>query len=174
MNILTNNLVLRAIEKQDNALLLQLINDPETERMLGGWSFPSSSAHQENWFSSIVDDPATLRCILAEKERPEKAIGTVILSDIDMKNGTAEIHIKLAESGRGKGYGSEAITALVQYSFSELRIHCIYARVNDYNEASKRLFKKCGFEEEGVLRDRFYKSGRYVNVLSFSIINGEL
>ena len=42
MNIYGKSIVLRAISESDASLLLQMINDPETERMLGGSSFPVS------------------------------------------------------------------------------------------------------------------------------------
>ena len=41
--------ILRAIEQKDFQLLLDLINDPETEYMLGGWSFPVSQQMQMDW-----------------------------------------------------------------------------------------------------------------------------
>ena len=38
MNIVGERIILRAIEEQDNEILLELINDPKTERMIGGYS----------------------------------------------------------------------------------------------------------------------------------------
>lgn len=170
MNIIGDKVVLRAINASDNEMLLEMINDPETERMLGGSSRPLSLENQLQWFNSLKNDEHILRCIVETKES-DKAIGTVILSDIDQKNGSAQIHIKLSPHGvRGKGYGTDAINAMVGYAFGELRLHSVYAEVLAYNTVSQKVFEKCSFEKDGVLRSRVYKNGQYVDVISYSII----
>lgn len=173
MNIKGEKIILRAIEQRDCQLLLELINDQETEYMLGGWSFPVSYQMQLDWISKLGKDIHTLRCIL-ESIDDKIALGTIILSEIDYKNGNAEVQIKIANNGvRGKGYGYDAISTIVKYAFSELRLNCIYARVSSHNEASKNLFIKCGFIEEGILRKRIYKAGKFIDVVILSILKEE-
>lgn len=169
MNIYGEHIVLRAITEEDAQLLLQMINDPDTERMLGGSSFPVSLSAQQSWIQRQTGNNDVLRCIIAERSREEIGLGTVILTDIDQKNGSAQVHIKLGvEKCRGKGYGSDALMTIVKYAFEEMRLHCIYADVLEYNTASQKLFEKCGFHKDGLLRGRVYKSGKYVNVITYS------
>lgn len=170
MNILGEKTVLRAIEPADNALLLELINDPGTEKMLGGSSFPVSETAQSKWICEQIGRTDVLRCIVADKNTPKEGVGTVILSDIDRKNGTAQVHLKLIEVGRGKGYGTDALKAMVGYAFRQMRLHCVYAHVLEYNKASRKLFEKCGFQREGLLRSRAFKDGEYVDMVSYSMI----
>lgn len=168
MNIQGKNVVLRAISMKDANLLMELINDAETEKMLGGSSFPVSLEVQEKWIAAQTGRTDVLRCIVALKEN-EEGIGTVILSDIDTKNGVAQVHIKMdKQRGRGKGYGSDALNTIVNYAFGEMRLNCIYADVLEYNTVSQKLFEKCGFLRDGVLRSRVFKGGRYINVVSYS------
>lgn len=163
-----NGILLRAVEESDNAMLLSLINDPDTEMMLGGSSWPVSEAEQLKWFEHQERSRDVLRCIVALKENG-KAIGTIILSDIDQKNATGHIHIKMSkDGGRGKGYGTDAVNTMVQYAFEELRLNCIYANILSYNEASIKLFERCGFKRDGVLRQRVFKKGRFVDMLAYS------
>lgn len=146
-----DKVVLRAVEESDNAMLLSLINDPDTEMMLGGSSWPVSEAEQLKWFEHQERSRDVLRCIVALQE-DGKAIGTIILSDIDQKNATGHIHIKMSKDGvRGKGYGTDAVNTMVQYAFEELRLNCIYANILSYNETSIKLFERCGFKKDGVL-----------------------
>lgn len=172
MNIIGDRIYLRAVELSDKEMLLDIINDEQTEYELGGWSFPISDLNQEEWIKSLKPDYKTLRCVIVNKE-DDKAIGTVILSDIDYKNGTAEIHIKLGKQIRSKGYGAETINLITGYAFNELRLHCIYAHINSYNENSQKLFEKCGFVREGILRERIFKKGNYHNVYSYSLLKGD-
>lgn len=173
MNIYGEKTVLRAIEPADKDLLLELINDPNTEKMLGGSSFPVSAAAQAKWIADQTGRNDILRCIVADRDNPEKGVGTVILSDIDYKNGVAQVHIKLGADCRGKGYGTDALNAVVDYAFRQMRLHCVYAHVLEYNEVSQKLFQKCGFRREGRLRARAYKNGAYVDAISYSIVNDD-
>ena len=173
MNIYGEKTVLRAIEPADKSLLLELINDPKTEKMLGGGSFPVSEAGQAKWIADQTGRTDVLRCIVADQSNPEQGIGTVILSDIDYKNGVAQVHVKLAATCHRNGYGSDALKALVNYAFKEMRLNCVYAHVLSYNEPSQKLFCKCGFQKEGILRSRTYKDGKYVDTISYSILNNE-
>lgn len=170
MNINGQNVILRAIEPKDNEMLLKMINDEETEYMLGGWSFPVSQKKQEDWVNSLNNETNTLRCAIDIKD---SAVGVVMLTDIDYKNGSAEVHIKLSTDRRGKGYGTDALKAIVGYAFTELRLKCVFARVSQHNVASQSLFKKCGFSEEGILKCRVFKKGKYIDVISFSIISNK-
>lgn len=174
MNIYGEKTVLRAIEPADKGLLLELINDPNTEKMLGGSSFPVSEAGQAKWIADQIGRNDVLRCIVADRNTPDQGIGTVILSDIDQKNGVAQVHVKLAATGQRKGYGTDALKTLVDYAFKQMRLNCVYAHVLSYNEPSQKLFRKCGFQKEGILRARAYKDGNYVDTISYSILNDEV
>ena len=174
MNIQGNKVILRALESRDNQMLLELINDPETERMLGGSSFPVSAESQAKWLTNQANSGNTLRCAIVPLDDMSEAVGTIILSNIDYRNGTAQIHIKMSkENGRGKGYGTDAVTALTGYAFKELRLNCLYADILEYNLPSQKLFTKCGYTLDGVLRARVYKDGEYVNVMSYAIVRNE-
>ena len=173
MNLFGDKVILRAIEGSDKDMFLSMINDPETEKMLIGMSYPVSVMEQEKWISSQVGVKSVLRCVVADREAPERGLGTVILSDVDTKNGTAKVHIKLLRDIRGKGYGTDALRTMVRYAFDELRINCIYADNLSYNIASQKLFEKVGFKKEGVLRARVYKNGAYADLFSYSLLRDE-
>ena len=171
MNIIGEKVLLRAIEETDKEMFLNLINDPETEKMLGGSSFPVSAIEQEKWIKNQAGNKTNLRCVIAEKSKEELGLGTIILTDVDYKNGTAQAHIKMLKGeGRGKGFGTDALKTLVEYAFAELRLNCIYAEVLSYNNISQRLFEKCGFHRDGVLRARAYKDNGYNDVILYSIL----
>lgn len=169
MYIYGEKILLRALEERDNEMLRGMMNDPETEKMVFGTSWPVSQSDQQKWFAGLKNDSGTLRCAVEDRESAQ-AIGTMILSDIDQKNGTAEIHIKLTRDARGKGWGTDCVKTAVRYAFRELRLNCVFANILSYNVSSRRLFEKCGFVQEGVLRSRIYKDGRFVDVCAYSIL----
>lgn len=172
MYIYGDKILFRALEGRDNELLRTLINDPETEKMVFGASWPVSESDQQRWLTSLSPRADMLRCMVEDRNTGE-ALGTVILSDIDQRNGTAELHIKLAGTARGKGYGTDCVRTAVSYAFRELRLNCVFANILSYNIASRRLFEGCGFTLDGILRSRAYKGGRYVDVCAYSILCGD-
>lgn len=163
--------LLRAIELEDAEILRGMINDSSMEKMMWGHSFPVSKYQQNEWIHNLSNDQSAFRAMI---EVDGKTIGTIILSNIDMKNGNAEVHIKLAKKGeRGKGYGSDAVLALLEYAFNELRLHCVYCRIKADNEISKKMVEKCGFIKEGCLRSRVFKNGVYADFFEYSILQSE-
>lgn len=175
MNIWGDKVILRAITMSDADLLVNLMNDPDTQKMLGGHSFPVSLEEQQKWISAQIGRNDILRCIVADKGSIEIGVGTIILSDIDYINGVAQVHIKMdKDTGRGKGYGTDALKAVVKYAFNEMRLNCIYADVLAYNEISQKLFQKVGFTRDGVLRARAFKNGHHFDVYSYSILRDEI
>lgn len=172
MNIIGSRIFLRAIELEDSEMLMEIINDETIERELGGWSFPVSEINQHDWIKSLKPNEHILRCIIVVADTAQ-TIGTVMLTNIDYKNGNAEIHIKIRKSCFGKGYGTETIKLVSNYGFEELRLNCIYSHVNSSNKISQKLFEKCGFSKEGVLRARIFKQGEFDNVCVYSILKGE-
>ena len=116
-----------------------------------------------------------LRCTIVLRDNIDEGLGTIILSDVDNKNGVACVHIKMdKEKGRGKGYGTDALKAIIRYTFNEMRLNCICANVLEQNVLSQRLFEKCGFVKEGILRSRVYKNGHFINMISYSILKNDL
>ncbi|MGM0889314.1 MAG: GNAT family N-acetyltransferase [Bacillota bacterium] len=174
MNILDNNIILRAIEIEDMQLLKDMINDPQIEKMVVGWSFPVSASQQLNWINSLGNDKSNIRFIIELDSLGP--VGLASLSNIDFKNDTATINIKLKNDDglKQKGLGYKVITLMIDYAFNQLNLNCLIASILKYNAASQKLFEKCGFSLEGTLRNRVFKNGAYQDLLSYSLLRSDL
>ena len=172
MNILGKKVVLRAIEMEDCELIRNMFNDPEIESLVGGWAFPLSLFAQEKWLDKHYNDRNALRLVIDTKE--DGVVGILTLTDIDWKNRRAVIGVKLAsKSNRSKGYGTDALMAIMRYVFDELGFHRLDADRLAANQVSERMLTKCGFVEEGIKRDYIYKSGEYSDLVEASILAAE-
>lgn len=173
MNLIKDNITLRAIEQEDGSLLKELINDPEIESMVVGWSFPVSTEQQSNWISNQANSNSTVRFVIDVKN--VGGVGIVSLSGIDFKNRTAVLNVKIKNEDkiRNKGIGYESINMLIDYAFNQLNMNCLIASILEYNIPSQRLFEKCGFVKEGTLRKRVYKNGKYHDLLSYSLLRSD-
>ena len=101
----------------------------------------------------------------------DEVVGLIDLFDFDPKNKRAGLGIVIKNSDNyNQGIGNEAINLLINYSFSSLDIHQIFANVIEDNEASLHVFKKLGFEQIGVKKDWIFTNGSYKNEVLFQKI----
>ncbi len=66
------------------------------------------------------------------------------------ENGSVTIGYLISESSRKKGYGSEAVAAMVQWAESHEDVFFVDADVESDNTASQKLLEKCKFGKHGV------------------------
>lgn len=112
------------------------------------------------WFRTISCDSNNLRFVI-ETEK-DGAVGLATLGPIDWKNKSAFHGIKLARlEHRSKGIGTDSVMALMRYAFDELGLHRIEGEWIKENTASKRLYTKCGWKEEGTKRESVFKGGQF-------------
>ncbi len=71
---------------------------------------------------------------------------------IDWENHSVMVGYLLGEDYQGKGLVTSACRALVDYLFSELKLHRIEIRCATSNPKSCAVPKRLGFSKEGVLR----------------------
>jgi RimJ/RimL family protein N-acetyltransferase len=161
VNIKGKKVTLRAIEEEDLPLLHKWANDPELWYQLGGWHFPSSMDYMKNWFYALRSD--TLNQKFAIDACGPGLIGTVSLVEIDWKNNHAFHGMMIGDKDvRGKGYGTDAIMAIMKYSFEELHLERLDGSMIEYNEMSLNTYlKKCGWKEEGRQRNWYFRKNRY-------------
>lgn len=168
MNIYGNKVVLRAMEKEDCEMIRTMFNDPEIENLVIGWAYPISKYAQEKWYETHYNDD-DFRFVI---EVPgEGAIGVATLTDIDWKNRMAYHGIKLAQcKQRGKGFGTDAVMAIMRYAFDELGLNRLNGSWFPENVPSKNMYMKCGWKEEGVRRNYIYKGGKYRDLVETGVL----
>lgn len=82
----------------------------------------------------------------------------------------ADIGYELNPDYWGRGYASEAAQAVVDYGFSQLGVHRIWASCLADNAASARVLEKLGMRLEGRLRENEYFKGRWWDTLIYAIL----
>ncbi len=161
---------LRAVEKEDIDKFMQWVNDPEVTGNLQ-FVFPMSRVQEEQWVERAAsgDDP-TDRVFIIEK-LDGSYLGNLGLHDIDRRVGKAVVGIVIGEKDEwGKGYGTEALRTILQFSFDTLNLQKVDLTVLADNERAQRAYEKCGFEVVGRLPRHEYRDGKYVDVLVMSVL----
>jgi RimJ/RimL family protein N-acetyltransferase len=116
------------------------------------------------------DSFAFLICLL-EDERP---IGEAMLFSLDRDNGSGGLGIFIGEPDEwGKGYGTDAVNALVDFAFGELRLERVWLNVATDNAPARRSYEKAGFVHEGTQRHDRFEGGRHTDSHIMSILADE-
>ena len=89
------------------------------------------------------------------------------------ENGQPEIGYGLLPEYEHQGYATEALRAVLRFGFNTLRLNRIEAQHELDNPASGRVMEKCGMRKEGVLRQRLYNKGKFVDVALYAILKDD-
>jgi RimJ/RimL family protein N-acetyltransferase len=74
---------------------------------------------------------------------------------------------------RGKGYASDAVNALLDFCFGQLRLERVWLVTDEVNERAQHIYRKAGLVEEGRLRRAFYQDGRFQDDVRMAILRDE-
>ncbi len=85
----------------------------------------------------------------------------------------ADIGYELAPDQWGHGYATEAARVIVEFGFTELRVHRIWSWCIADNAASAHVLEKLGLKLEGRLREKEYFKGCWWDTLMYGILKDE-
>ena len=173
--ILGDRIVLREYQLADIKYMRQWANDSEiTDELSDIFLYPHSEFETESFVRKMIEGNTNSKgFVIAEKESKEY-IGQIDLHRIDWKNRCADLGVVVGRKDLiGKGYGSEAIRLMQQFVFQQLNLHRLELEVYETNERAIRCYLKCGFHEEGRLREKYYKNGKFWDIICMSILRSE-
>ncbi|MEO8252567.1 MAG: GNAT family protein [Chloroflexota bacterium] len=165
---------LRPAERDDIDLFVRWFSDAETTRYLA-MRAPFSRAMEEKWFDSMLEQQGKrsyhfVVCLLADG-RP---IGTAGFHDVNQEDGHASFGISIGEKAEwSKGYGTDALRAICDFGFGQLRLERIELDVYQPNKRAQRSYEKAGFVTEGTLRHALFSDGRHHDVIRMSLLRDE-
>jgi RimJ/RimL family protein N-acetyltransferase len=73
----------------------------------------------------------------------------------------------------GHGYAIDAAITILGYAFERMDLHLIELWTLADNDRAIRMYERCGFAEDGRLRERSFKEGRWVDHLYMSVSREE-
>jgi len=84
-----------------------------------------------------------------------------------------EIGYAMLPSERNKGYGTEAISIIVDYLFLSKQLERIQATTDVTNQPSQRVLEKNEFKKEGIIRKAGFIRGQWRDEYLYSILREE-
>jgi RimJ/RimL family protein N-acetyltransferase len=166
--------LLRSLTREDLPHLCKFNNDVEVELASGGDPpIPQTLARLETQFDQDTARGGRDGAGFAI-EVDHKFIGQCALFNLNETARTCELGITIGDKQYwGRGYGREAVKLLLDYAFRLRNFRKVYLTVNGDNERAYRMYRACGFLEEGRWRAHVWSAGAYTDLVCMGILRDE-
>jgi ribosomal-protein-alanine N-acetyltransferase len=172
--ITADRIALRWLTEGDVNSLFSIFSEPDVMRY---WSSPPlADASEAGKLLAHIHDSFRRRVLFqwgVARRADDRVIGTCTLFHPDLDNRRAELGYALGREHWGNGYMQEALRALLDYCFDELKLHRLEADVDPRNASSIRTLEKLGFRQEGYLRERWLVGGGIQDSLFYGLLASE-
>ena len=129
---------------------------------------PKNENQLEEFVENTVEDDDSINLLVcADGER----VGATTV--MKLHHDRPAVAYWLVPEAQGEGYATEAVGALLDHFFETYDRHGVRAYVFDFNDGSRRLLERLGFEQEGRARENRYRRGEYVDELSYGLLRRE-
>lgn len=169
----TKHLILREMRPEDAEAIFRMYSDEEVMRYRDVLAF-----------TRLEEAQHFLETVRARYERGEELHWGITLKGEDSAIDSCGYSWHLGRHFGALGYDlarlywkqgimTEAIGALLRFGFEVRNLHRVEARVRRGNEASTRLLRRLGFQEEGLLRECLFLNNAFYDVQVFSLLTSE-
>lgn len=181
----SERLIYRAIEPEDEHVLLSISSDPEAFSNSAPFlpqprSKKSATQHRE-WLEGALI--SAMMCLPPPTTGPQDdtamkpiPVGLIHLHGSDARlahHRHGDIGINVLKPYQGQGYGTEAMKWVLHWGFQYAGLHRIELGAFEYNPGAVKLYERIGFVPEGKRRDWMWFNGRYWDVHMFSMLEHE-
>jgi ribosomal-protein-alanine N-acetyltransferase len=170
----TERLILRSLTSHDLEFIYQHFSDPDTTRYLQNEE-PIKTRQQAQAIVDFYTEPGVQtynRWVIVNKS-DDSPIGTCGYHRWRKRHFCAEIGYDLVKAYWNQGFMTEALTEVLEFGFGKMELNRIEALVHPGNLASIRLLEKLRFQNEGLLRDYYFKGGMFHDSLIYSLLRRE-
>ncbi len=153
---------LRPVELTDRDHYFAWINDPEVAEFLAArWLYSLSQEQSYVESATLQTRPPDVKLAIETIDEP-RHIGSVNLHAFDREDRRATLGIMIGDkSCWSRGFGTDAILTMLRYGFEELNLNRVDLTCDERNARGIACYRKCGFVEEGRLRQHRFAKGRY-------------
>ncbi|MBT8316860.1 MAG: GNAT family N-acetyltransferase [Lutibacter sp.] len=168
--LLGKHINLRALEPTDLEFLFACENN-ESFWEISSTQTPFSKYILQKYIENSHQDiyeAKQYRFVICDTENI--AVGMIDLFDFNPQHKRVGLGILLTSENQHKGYGSEALEMIIDYAFTHLHVHQIFANITSDNFNSISLFEKFNFIKTGEKKDWIFSNNNFKNELLYQLI----
>ena len=162
---------LRPLESDDvNEAYVNWLNDQAVTRFMQAGMVPITKESLGRYVQQVSQSSDTVFLAVIEKGT-DRHVGNVKLGPIHRIHHRADLGIMIGDKVRwGRGYGQEAMGLMLDYAFKRLNLHKVALGVEAAHQAAVDLYKRLGFQIEGVLKKHVFRDGMYRDNLVMGLL----
>lgn len=141
----TSRLILRAPRVEDAAAIAKIANNRKIAEQTRRLPYPYNNSDVLGWMEAMA---AAQECAFLITRKSDRAIIGVASSFVTGDEQT-EIGYWIGEPYWGNGFATEAVHAVIDYTFAERELEQLLGHCRVSNAASRRVLMKCGFQLTG-------------------------
>jgi RimJ/RimL family protein N-acetyltransferase len=160
-----------------------LADAPDVQRYAGDKSVaattlriphPYEDGMAEAWIATHLEEFAQNKgVVFAIVRKTDQHFMGAIGLELELEHDRAALGYYIGKPFWNNGYVTEAAHAVLQYGFTELKLHRIHAVHFTHNPASGRIMQKIGMRHEGCLRQHIKKWNVYADEEIYGILRDE-
>jgi len=171
--LLGKNISLRALEPEDLDFLFSAEND-ESFWEISGTQIPYSKYILRNYIQNAHQDiyeAKQYRFVICDKSNTP--VGMIDLFEFNPLHKRVGVGILITPQHQRKNYATEALEMIIDYVFSYLHVHQIFANMTSNNNRSITLFEKLNFKIAGVKKDWIFSDATYKDEILYQLIKDQ-
>jgi [ribosomal protein S5]-alanine N-acetyltransferase len=158
-------LLLRSIKREDIPALVRLAGAREIAATTLGIPHPYAVEDAHNYIAKSEGDFLAGRSVsFAICTLPEGEFCGAVGLAISEAHRRAELGYWIGVPFWGRGYATEAASAVIEFGFEDLRLNRIYAHYSAGNIGSQRVLQKIGMRHEGRSDQHVQKWDRFIDI----------
>ena len=106
-------------------------------------------------------------------ERDGRVIGDVFLALRSVEHATGEIGWSMHPDHEGRGYMTEAASAVLDLAFRGLGVHRLFARLDPRNASSAALCRRLGMRLEATFLEDIWFKGEWGDTAMYALLDRE-
>ncbi|MBO1581594.1 GNAT family N-acetyltransferase [Bacillus sp. XF8] len=138
---------------------------------------PNTVEDSKDFVKQVIKDasqePRTRYVFAIVEKDIERMVGAGELNIRDFTNKNGEIGYIVNPDYWGKGLATDVANLLIDFGFSELKLHRIYATCDPRNIGSSKVLEKVGMTKEGRMRENLLIKGGWRDSLLYSVLENE-
>lgn len=164
---------LRPLEPTDADVVHRWYEDTRIQTLMGDPPM-SLAARRQRYEDAVKAGGAEVFrfviCLLDD----DQVVGRTDVFEIDRQNGSCAFGITIGQPDLwGTGLGTDAVNAVVDFAFGQLRMERVWLDTDDHNARAQAAYRKAGFAEEGRFRHAFYQDGRWTDDIRMAMLREE-
>lgn len=167
----TGRLILRPLSSDDSERIEELAGDYDVAKSTLNIPHPYPKGSAIQFIENVLTAERNHKLVMfAVIEKDSQLLIGLINLNLALTYKRGELAYWIGKQYWGKGYGTEATKALLEYGFHHKNLNRIFAAAFTCNAGSWRIMEKIGLKHEGTLKQHVARFGQFYDLAYYGLL----